>query len=144
MTVFEGFRNQHILLAKLFEVGNELHNNSMRIISLYNEYIEKYGDYDHMSREQRFSANLLPSFDKAKSMGERLESVALVVSTYSLANNYTVYESVRFSLNHWRELPSVTDEEIDKLICAFEQRIKEKNISPSIIIDPFDNVHSNL
>lgn len=144
MTIFEGIRNRHISLAELFAVGSEVHNNSMRIISLYNEYIEKYGDYDHMSREQRFSANLLPSFDKLKTTVERLESVSLVVITYSLANNYTVYESVRFSLNHWRELPSVTDEEVDKLILAFEQRIKEKNISPSIIIDPFDYAHTNL
>lgn len=151
MTFFEEAVNHHCSLFRLIvememdgivtKRGTEIINNSNRILVLYNEYIEKYGDYAHMSREQRFSANLLLAFDKELSMKLRLDAIRQVVRAYSMANNYTIFESLRFSLNHWRELPSVSDEEIIIMIRAFEKRVKDNGIPLSTIIDPFDTDH---
>lgn len=154
MTVFEACKNYHFnilvrgigikVTANSIKHAEAIYNNSMRMISLHNEYLLKYGDYSHMSREQRLSANLLPAFDKEHSIETRLDCVALVVAAYSLANIYTVYESTRFSLYHWRDIVSVSNEEIETLVDAFEQRINEKGISTSTIIDPFDSEHMKL
>lgn len=154
MTFFEESVNHHCLVCSLViemltngietKRVTEVLNNSNRIIALYNEYIDKYGDYAHMSREQRFSANLLSAFDKELSMQLRLDTIRQVVRAYSMANNYTIFESLRFSLNHWRELPSVSDEEIIIMIREFEKRVKDSGITLSTIIDPFETEHMHI
>lgn len=154
MTFFEESVNHHCLVCSLViemltngietKRVTEVLNNSNRIIALYNEYIDKYGDYAHMSREQRFSANLLSAFDKELSMQLRLDTIRQVVRAYSMANNYTIFESLRFSLNHWRELPSVSDEEIIIMIREFEKRVKDRGITLSTIIDPFETEHMHI
>lgn len=154
MTFFEESVNHHCLVCSLViemltngietKRVTEVLNNSNRIIALYNEYIDKYGDYAHMSREQRFSANLLSAFDKELSMQLRLDIIRQVVRAYSMANNYTIFESLRFSLNHWRELPSVSDEEIIIMIREFEKRVKDRGITLSTIIDPFETEHMHI
>lgn len=151
MTLFEAVKNKQELLLKdnkdivvFKQFSGDFTKNAKRLLRLYDEYIKKYGEYPYMSRDQRYSANVISAFDTLLSWPKRIEILSLIVVMYSTANNYTLYESVRGVLNHWIELPSVRHEEIDCLIKLFELYIKDKGLKSSIIIDPFDSAHLEL
>lgn len=151
MTLFEGVKKQQESLLKdikdvvvFNQFSGDFIKNAKRLLRLYDEYIKKYGEYEYMSREQRYAANIISAFDTLLPWPERIDILSLIVVMYSTANNYTLYLSVRGVLNHWRALPSIRHEEIEWLIRHFEYRIKDKGLKSSIIIDPFDSDHMEL